>query len=85
MENEDFFPYFNNIIQKYFVENFERLKSKLESKIGLDGNIMQTFIWGKAVKVNYASLLVKYQELYNKIKDKDFSETAEVNTKSIDI
>lgn len=85
LENEDFFPYFNDIIQKYFVDNFERLKSKLESKIHLDGNIMQTFIWSKSVKLDYTSLLVKYQDLYNKLKDKKFDNNLDGNSKSVDI
>lgn len=85
LENENFFPYFNEIIQKYFVDNFERLKEKLQSKISLDGNTVQTFIWGKSTQINYTSLLVKYQDLYNKLKDKDFSNLKDDNSKSIDI
>ena len=85
LEHEDFFPYFNEIIQKYFVDNFERLKEKLTSKINLDGNKVHTFIWGKSVEINYSSLLMKYQDLYNKIKDKDFSNLKDDNSKSVDI
>ena len=85
LEHEDFFPYFNEIIQKYFVDNFERLKEKLTSKINLDGNKVHTFIWGKSVQINYSSLLMKYQDLYNKIKDKDFSNLKDDNSKSVDI
>ena len=64
---------------------FERLKEKLTSKINLDGNKVHTFIWGKSVEINYSSLLMKYQDLYNKIKDKDFSNLKDDNSKSVDI
>ena len=85
LENENFFPYFNNIIQKYFIDNYERLKIKLQSKINLDGNKVETFIWGKSVDINYSALLISYQELYNKIKDKDFSDMEDNKYSNVDI
>lgn len=86
LENENFFPYFNKIIQKYLVDNFDRIKTKLQSKCSLDGKIMNTFIWGKTVKINYTQLIEKLQIIYDKIKDNDFSETSSTNLKlSVDI
>ena len=86
LENENFFPHFNKIIQKYLVDNFDRIKTKLQSKLSLDGKIMNTFIWGKSVKINYTQLVQKLQVIYDKIKDNDFSDTSSTNLKlNVDI
>ena len=67
LEHEDFFPYFNKIVQKYFVENYQRLIDNITAKKTLDGNIVKTFIWNHSVKLDYSSLLIKYQHMYNKL------------------
>ena len=73
LEHETFFPYFNNIIQKYFIENYDRLVKDIESKITLNGKIMKTFIWNHSVELDYVNLLTRYHAMYSKLKDKDFS------------
>ena len=73
LKNKDHFPYFNDIIEKYFIDNYDRLINKMESLNKLDGKIMKTFIWGHSVKINYNELITKYHELYETLKDKDFS------------
>ena len=68
------------------VDNFDRIKTKLQSKCSLDGKIMNTFIWGKTVKINYTQLVEKLQIIYDKIKDYDFSDTSSTNLKlNVDI
>lgn len=88
LENEDFFPYFNKIIQKYFVDNYENYIKDIKSKIILDGNIVKTFIWNHSVKINYMDLLVKFNNMYEKLKNKDFSDVDQnfnIKTKNVDI
>ena len=67
------FPYFNDVIEKYFVENYEKLKNELIKYQCLDNNNYKTFIWCHSVKVNYTELLEKYEILYKKLEKKDFS------------
>ena len=86
LEHEDFFPYFNKIIQKYFVENYERYIENIQSKILLDGNTMKTFIWNHSVKVNYTDLLDKFNNMYQNLKDIDFSDIEpKCNFKNVNI
>lgn len=86
LEHEDFFPYFNKIIQKYFVENYERYIENIKSKILLDGNTMKTFIWNHSVKVNYTDLLDKFNNMYQNLKDIDFSDIEpKCNFKNVNI
>lgn len=86
LENESFFPYFNKIVQKYFIDNFKKIKTKLLSKTNLDGKNMSTFIWGKTVKINYTQLIRKLEVIYDKIKDNDFSDISSNNLKlTVDI
>ena len=85
LENENFFPYFNKIIQKYFIDNYERLIINISSKISLDGNIVKTFIWNHSVKLDYTALLMKYKDMYNKLKDNDYSNITPYNTLDVDI
>jgi len=74
LEHENFFPYFNKIIQKYFVDNYERFIKDLTIKSQLDGNTVNTFIWNHSVKLNYIELISKYKEMYDKLKNIDFSD-----------
>lgn len=67
------FPYFNEIIEQYFIDNFDRLIQKLESYTKFDGKTMKTFIWNHKVEINYTELIEKYKKLYESLKDKDFS------------
>lgn len=73
LEKEDHFPYFNNVIEKYFVENYERMINKLKSYEHLDGKVMKTFIWNRSVKINYKDLIIKFNNLYEKLSKKDYS------------
>ena len=68
------FPYFTNVIEKYFVDNYERLIDKMDKLKYLDGKIMKTFIWGHSVKINYSDLINKFKQLYETLKDKDFED-----------
>jgi ubiquitin-protein ligase len=68
------FPYFTNVIEKYFVDNYERLIDKMDKLKYLDGKIMKTFIWGHSVKINYSDLINKFKQLYETLKDKDFGD-----------
>ena len=74
LENEDFFPYFNDIIQKYFVDNFDKFIEKMENLSSLDGSIVKTFIWSHSININYKELIDKFKTLYEKFKNKDFSD-----------
>jgi len=71
--NKDHFPYFTNVIEKYFVDNYHRLIDKLNKLKELDDKIMKTFIWNHSIKINYSELIGKYSSLYETLKDKDFS------------
>ena len=73
LTNKDHFPYFTNIIEKYFVDNYQRLIDKLKNLTNLDNKVIKTFIWGHSVKINYSELIEKYSSLYETLKDKDFS------------
>ena len=68
------FPYFTEVIEKYFVENFDRIRSKLSTLTHLDNKVMNTFIWNHSVKLNYSDLITKYDHLYENLKNKKFSE-----------
>ena len=68
------YPYFTEVIEKYFVENFDRIRSKLSSLTHLDGKVMKTFIWNHSVSINYTDLITKYDNLYEILKNKKFSD-----------
>ena len=72
--DDKFFPYFTDVIEKYFVENYDRIRSKLVELKVLDGKIMKTFIWSRQVKIEYSELINKFDELHEKLKIKDFSD-----------
>jgi len=67
------FPYFTDVIENYFVKNYKRIRSKLENLVDLDGNEYKTFIWNHNVKVDYKNLILKFDHLYENLKNKDFS------------
>ena len=67
------FPYFTDVIENYFVKNYKRIRSKLENLVELDGNEYKTFIWNHNVKVDYKNLILKFDHLYENLKNKDFS------------
>lgn len=71
--NKNKYPYFNDVIEKYFVNNYDKLKEKLIKLKSLDNKTYKTFIWSHSVKVNYSELLIKYEKLYNDLKNKDYS------------
>jgi len=81
------FPYFTEVIEKYFVDNFDRIKDKLISLKHLDNKEVKTFIWNHSVKINYTDLIEKYDNLYDKLKNKKFSKvkTSVYQKKSIPI
>ena len=75
LTNETHFPYFKNVIEQYFVSNYERIMKKLIDLKKLDGKTMKTFIWNHSIKINYSELITKFEDLYNKLKDKEFDDT----------
>lgn len=74
LTNNTNFPYFNDVIEKYFVENYDRIRSKLVELKILDGKVMKTFIWSRQVKIDYSELINKFDELHDKLKIKEFSD-----------
>ena len=74
LTNKNHYPYFQEVIEKYFVDNYERISKKLTELSKWDGKIMKTFIWGHSVKINYKELIVKFNELYEQLKNKSFSD-----------
>ena len=66
LKKDTFYPYFNDILKKYFVENYEDIKKKLKKYCKLDGKIMKTPIWNKKITANYTDLLKEYEIQYNK-------------------
>lgn len=74
LTNESHFPYFKEVIEEYFVTNYERISKKLHELKKYNGKIMKTFIWGRSVKVNYTDLISKFDNLYDKLKDKQFKD-----------
>lgn len=74
LTNKNHFPYFQDVIEKYFVDNYERISKKLTELSKWDGKTMKTFIWSHSVKVNYTELLSKFQKLYEQLKNKKFSD-----------
>jgi len=73
LEYEEFFPYFNNVIQNYFLKNYDKLVGKLNNLKHLDKTVSKTFIWGHSIQMNYTELISKYQQLYEKLKNKNIS------------
>ena len=65
--------YFNSIIENYFIKNYNKIKSKFNDLKKHDNKIVNTFIWNHSVKLDYNSLINKFDILYDKLKDKDFS------------
>ena len=74
LNDETFFPHFNEVIQSYFVKNYEKLVKKLNVLKSLDGQIIKTFLWNRNVELDYENLIKKYEILYEKLKDKNFSD-----------
>lgn len=72
LKNESHFPYFKEVIESYFIENYDRIYKKLKALTKLDGKVMNTFIWGHSIKINYSELLIKFQELYENLKNNSF-------------
>ena len=68
------FPYFTEVIERYFVNNYDRIRAKLSSLTHLDSKVMKTFIWNHSVTINYTDLITKYDKLYETLKNKKFSE-----------
>ena len=77
--------YFKNVIEHYFVTNYENIIKKLEKYKELDGQVMKTFIWGHQVTINYKDLIIKYNKLYQTLKDKDFSNFKKTSVHNFDI
>ena len=73
LDDESFFPYFNEVIQSYFVKNYEKLIKKLNKLKTLDGQIVKTFLWNRSVELDYENLIKKYEILYEKLKNRNFS------------
>tara|TARA_E500000178_G_scaffold337101_1_gene375867 strand:+ start:132 stop:899 length:768 start_codon:yes stop_codon:yes gene_type:complete len=74
LTDKEKFPYFTEVIEKYFVENFNRIRAKLTSLTHLDTKVMKTFIWNHSVTIDYTDLIKKYDKLYEILKNKNFSE-----------
>lgn len=73
LNDEDFFPYFNEVIQSYFIKNYEKILNKLNKLKSFDGKVVKTFIWSKNVELNYSELIEKFKILHEKLKNKNFS------------
>ena len=73
--NKNYFGkiYFNSIIENYFIKNFNKIINKLNDLKKNDNKIINTFIWNHSVKLDYKSLITKFNILYNELKDKDYS------------
>ena len=71
--NKEKFPYFIEVVENYFVKNYNRIKEKLQKLTEYDGKVMKTFIWNHSVTIDYANLITKFDELYEKLKIKNFS------------
>lgn len=71
LEYEEFFPYFNNVIQNYFLKNYNKFIDKLNKLKHLDNTVSKTFIWGHSIQINYSELINKYQLLYEKLNNKN--------------
>ena len=67
IKNDNFFPYFNNIVKEHFKKNYEKIMKKLKKLTKLDGKIMKTPIWCKQVKVNYTELIKEFEKEYSKL------------------
>ena len=73
LNDEEFFPYFNEVIQSYFIKNYDRLIAKLDKLKSMDGQIVKTFLWNRSVELDYVNLIEKYKKLYDKLKVKSFA------------
>tara|TARA_Y200000002_G_C22534559_1_gene601222 strand:+ start:27 stop:797 length:771 start_codon:yes stop_codon:yes gene_type:complete len=72
LKSESHFPYFKDVIESYFIQNYEKIIKKLNELTKLDGKVMKTFIWGHSIKINYSELITKFQELYENLKNNSF-------------
>ena len=68
VRNKDFYPYFNDIVEKHFNKNYLEIIKKLEilSKEN-EGKIVRTPIWNKSVQLDYKNLIKEYKETFEKI------------------
>ena len=74
LTDKEKFPYFTEVIERYFVNNYDRIRAKLSSLTHLDSKVMKTFIWNHSVSINYTDLITKYDNLYEILKNKKFSD-----------
>ena len=51
LNDEDFFPHFNEVIQSYFIKNYNKIMNKLDKLKSFDGTIAKTFIWNKKCRI----------------------------------
>lgn len=72
LSNKKQFPYFNDVIESYFIRNYEKIINNLEKYKHLDGKIMKTFIWNHSIQIDYKQLIEKFKSLYEKLKDNEY-------------
>ena len=68
VRNKKFFPYFNDIVEKYFVDNYERLLKEVETleKTHNKKNY-PTHVWAINVITDYTRVVAQYKKLYDEI------------------
>jgi len=73
LNDDEFFPYFNEVIQSYFIKNYNKIMNKLDKLKSFDGKVVKTFLWNRNVELNYLELIEKFKILHEKLKNKNFS------------
>lgn len=63
------FECFNDITKKYFIENFDKINTKLDDLKKNDGKIIITNFYNLKVKLNYKNLKNKLKDLYNTLNE----------------
>ena len=64
-KNKDYYPFFNDIIEKHFNENYEKYKNELEElSKALEGIHIKVYPWNNSsATLEYKKLLQKYKNL----------------------
>jgi len=70
LQDENFFPYFNDILKQYFLDNYEVIISNIQKLTKLDNKKVHTPIWNKEVTINYSGIIDDFNNLYNKLSQK---------------
>ena len=64
LKQKEFYPYFNEIIKKHFLDNYKDIIEDIKKYVHLDGTVIKTPLWNKKIKINYSELINKFDIMF---------------------